>query len=118
MMKMNEKSPSDKFRLGDEPISNTIWGADARFTFEPRWLTRGIDMIPFLQTKETSSINFSGEFAQLRPKHVETQAFKRTENRLKDIDRSFSSDEKQGTSYIDLGLVQAAEALGVSSNLV
>lgn len=101
MMKMNEKSPSDKFRLGDEPISNTIWGADARFTFEPRWLTRGIDMIPFLQTKEPSSINFSGEFAQLRPKHVETQAFKRTENRLKDIDRSFSSDEKQGTSYID-----------------
>ncbi|TDI77557.1 MAG: cell surface protein SprA, partial [Bacteroidetes bacterium] len=101
VMTMKEKSPSDKFRIGDEPISNMIWGADASLNFEPRWLTSGIDMIPLLQTREPSRINVSGEFAQLRPNHVETQAFKRTEDRLADLGRSFSTDEQNGTSFID-----------------
>lgn len=101
VMRMSQKSPADKYRIGEEPISNTIWGVDGAIKFEPRWMTRAIDFIPLLQTKETSEISLTGEFAQLRPDHFETIAFERTRRDLKKNNRDFASDELRGTSYID-----------------
>lgn len=101
LMRMNQKSPIDKYRIGEEPISNTIWGVDGTLKLEPRWMTRAIDYIPLLQTKEPSSINLTGEFAQLRPSNTQTIAFERTRRELRDVGRDFSSDELGGTSYID-----------------
>ncbi|NNF04029.1 MAG: cell surface protein SprA, partial [Rhodothermales bacterium] len=101
LMRMNEKSPIDKFRIGEEPISNTIWGVDGTLELEPMWLTRAIDRVPLLQTKEPSRISLTGEFAQLRPNHTQTIAFERTREDLQDAGRDFSSDELRGTSYID-----------------
>ena len=48
---------------------------DGQLALEPRWLTRLVDALPLLQTKEPSSINITGEFAQLLPGHTETNAF-------------------------------------------
>ncbi len=101
MMKMNQKSPIDKFRIGEEPISNTIWGVDGNVKLQPRWLTQAIDAIPLLQTREPSQIALTGEFAQLRPNTVQTIAFDRTRSDLKKQGRDFATDELKGTSYID-----------------
>lgn len=101
VMRMNQQSPIDKFRIGEEPISNTIWGVDGAIELEPRWMTRAIDLVPLLQTREPSSISISGEFAQLRPGNTQTVAFERTRRELQDAGRDFNRDELGGTSYID-----------------
>jgi len=64
-------------------------------------MTRAVDFIPLLQTKEESSVTLTGEFAQLRPSNTQTVAFDRTRRELQDAGRDFNSDELNGTSYID-----------------
>ena len=101
LFSLNQKSPIDKFRIGEEPISNLIWGVDGQLTMEPDWLTRAVDALPFIQTRAPSSIRISGEFAQLRPGASQTTAFERTRKRLEQIGRGFKSDEQRGISYLD-----------------
>ena len=101
VMRMTQKSAIDKFRIGEEPIANTIWGVDGAIKLKPRWITRAIDFVPLLQTKEESSISLTGEFAQLRPSNTQTVAFDRTRRELQDAGQDFKSDELNGTSYID-----------------
>lgn len=55
--------------VGDEPSSNNIWGLDLNFKKESRFITKMIDKLPIIQTKEPSQITFSGEVAQLVPGH-------------------------------------------------
>lgn len=85
-MHLTEQPITQKVNLGDEPISNTIWGMDGNYNAESRFLTRLVDKIPFINTKETSSLNFSGEFAQLVPGHPNALNF---------------AGSKNGTSYLD-----------------
>ncbi|MDE2731391.1 MAG: cell surface protein SprA [Bacteroidota bacterium] len=101
VMRMSQKSITDKFRVGDEPISNMVWGLDGKVHLEPRWLTRAIDAVPLLQTKEASRIVITGEFAQLRPGHTVTNAFKDQRRTLRSEGRDFTSDEQRGISYVD-----------------
>ena len=53
--------------IGNEPPKNTKYGFDVNYRAESRMLTKIIDAIPLIQTKEQSQITFSGEFAQLIP---------------------------------------------------
>jgi cell surface protein SprA len=69
VMHLSEQPITQKISIGDEPISNTIWGFDANYSSSSRLLTRIIDKIPFISTKAPSSVNFNGEFAQLIPGH-------------------------------------------------
>ena len=101
VMRLSEKSPVDKFRIGEEPIKNTIWGVDGSMNLEPRWLTRAVDALPLVQTKENSALSVSGEYAQLRPGHTQTNAFDRTRENLQEEGRDFRQDELNGISYID-----------------
>lgn len=101
VMRLSQKSPVDKFRIGEEPIANTIWGFDGSINLEPRWLTRTLDALPLISTRAESRIQLKGEFAQLRPGHTETLAFERTQRDLRDQGRNFKSDEQRGISYID-----------------
>ncbi len=98
---LNQKSPIDKFRIGEEPISNTIWGVDGAVDLQPSWLTRAVDALPFIQTRAPSSIQITGEFAQLRPGASETIAFERSRRDLENNGRDFKSDELRGISYLD-----------------
>lgn len=82
VLNLTERPITSKVNIGDEPISNTIWGFDGSYRTDAPFLTRLIDKLPFLETKEKSNITFSGEFAHLIPGHS------------KAID-------KTGTSYID-----------------
>lgn len=101
LMRLNEKSQIDKFRIGEEPVSNTIWGVDGAISLEPRWLTRAIDALPLIQTRAPSAISITGEFAQIRPGNAQTNAFEIARDRLRDADRDFTDDQLRGISYID-----------------
>ncbi len=69
VMNLTERPLTQKINIGDEPINNTIWGADFNYQTESQYITKLVDMIPLIDTKEKSSINVSGEFAQLIPGH-------------------------------------------------
>jgi cell surface protein SprA len=86
IMHLTEQPINQNEVAGDESISNTIWGFDANYTSESRLLTRLVDKIPFIHTKVPSSINFSGEFAQLLPGSPGALNF---------------AGSKNGTSYLD-----------------
>lgn len=94
--KLKEQPLSDKIRIGNEPINNTVLGLDARANFEAPWLTQAIDKVPLLQTKTPSNIQFSGEFAQLRPGVAQTNAVQEA------IDNNeLYRDEENGLVFID-----------------
>lgn len=67
LLHLNEKPVTQKVTIGDEPVSNTIWGVDYNYKTDLPFLTRVIDKIPLINTKEMSSLTTQGEFAQLVP---------------------------------------------------
>lgn len=94
--RFSERPLDDKIRLGEEPISNSVIGFDANARVDTPFITRALDWMPMLQTREASEFTFSGEFAQLRPGISETRAVSRAVRN----DELFP-DEEQGLSFID-----------------
>jgi len=82
IMNLTERPLTQKVNIGDEPISNTIWGIDGSYRSESHLLTTLVDAISLISTREPSNLTFTGEFAQLIPGH--SRAIK-----------------KEGTAYID-----------------
>ncbi len=82
IMNLTERPLTQKVNIGDEPISNTIWGLNGSYRTQSQWLTNMVDKLPFLETKEPSTITMVGEFAQLVPGHSK-------------------AIEKEGNAYID-----------------
>ncbi|MFT4857125.1 MAG: cell surface protein SprA [Algoriphagus sp.] len=64
---LNERPNVTRIATGSETLRNSIWGLDANYSDESRWLTKLADALPFTDTKETSMVQFSGEFAHLIP---------------------------------------------------
>ncbi len=85
-MHLFERPFTQKVNIGDDPISNRVYGLDVNYSKEAPWLTKMVDKIPFIETKEASSINFMAEAAFLRPGHA------------KAIN---TNDGKEGVVYID-----------------
>ena len=94
--RFSERPLDDKIRIGDEPISNAVIGFDANARVDTPFVTRFLDWMPLIQTREASEFSFSGEFAQLRPGISETRAVRRAVRN----DELFP-DEEQGLSFID-----------------
>ncbi len=67
ILRLNERPITQKVNIGDEPITNTIWGLDGAYRTESRFITKLVDKLPFISTKEPSSVTFNGEFANLIP---------------------------------------------------
>lgn len=82
ILNLTERPLTQKVSIGDEPISNTIWGVNASYRSELPWLTKAVDFLPFLETKEMSTVTITGEFAHLIPGHSK-------------------AIEKEGNAYID-----------------
>ena len=83
ILHLKERPLTKKVSIGDEPISNTILGLNVDYrNNDMPFITRMIDKLPFIETKERSSISFNGEFAQLIPGHSK-------------------AIEKEGVSYLD-----------------
>ena len=84
VLNLTEKPLTQKINIGDEPISNTIWGLNGAYSTDSRFLTKMVDKLPFIQTKEKSTFSVVGEFAHFIPGHP----------------KSINIDET-GTSYVD-----------------
>ncbi len=69
IMNLTERPLTKKVNIGDEPVSNTIWGLDGNYRTDAPFLTRLVDKIPLIETKEMSTITAAGEFAYLIPGH-------------------------------------------------
>ncbi|MCK5609947.1 cell surface protein SprA, partial [Candidatus Pacearchaeota archaeon] len=69
IMNLSERPLTHKVGIGEEPISNTIWGLNTSYRTESQFLTTLIDKLPLIETKEKSSIMFDAEFAHLIPGH-------------------------------------------------
>jgi cell surface protein SprA len=67
ILNLTERPLTQKVNFGNEAISNTIWGLNTSFQTESSVLTKIVDLLPFYQTKEKSTITFDAEFAQLIP---------------------------------------------------
>lgn len=82
ILNLTEKPLTQKVSIGNEPISNTIWGVNTSYRKDAPFLTKAVDFIPFIETKEMSTVTFTGEFAHLIPGHSK-------------------AIQKEGNAYID-----------------
>jgi len=85
-LSLTEKPLTPKVNIGEEPISNSIWGLDLNYSTSSRFLTKMVDRLPFISTKAPSKFSFSGEFAKLVPGHPKALN---------------SAGDKGGVSYLD-----------------
>ncbi len=86
LMHLTEQPITQNEVIGQESISNTMAGFDVNYNSTSRLLTRLVDKIPLIHTKVPSSLNFSGEFAQLIPGSPAALNF---------------AGSKNGTAYLD-----------------
>ena len=62
---LGEKPLTTKVPMGSEPLNNTLWGVNFAWKKESQWLTDMLDRLPLLSCSAPSSINITGEYAQL-----------------------------------------------------
>lgn len=68
VLHLNERTGGiSRFAVGNEPTKNTQYGLDINYQGESRFLTKMVDALPMISTKEPSTISFNAEFAQLVP---------------------------------------------------
>lgn len=63
----NERPLISRNLIGTEPARNLQYGLDLNLRKNSRILTKAVDALPFLQTKEQSTVTLNAEFAQLLP---------------------------------------------------
>ena len=68
MERLNERPFFSKTNYGEDPIRNTMYGADINYRGQLPQLTRAVNKLLYT-TKEMSTINAYGEAAILRPGH-------------------------------------------------
>ncbi len=89
-MRLFERPFTQKVNIGDDPINNRVVGLDVNYRKEAPFLTKMVDAIPFIETKEESSINLVAEVAALKPSHPKAINVGTTDE-----------DQKGGTVYVD-----------------
>ncbi|WP_290506206.1 cell surface protein SprA [Algoriphagus sp.] len=91
---LNERPNVTRIATGSETIRNSLWGLDANYSDESRWLTKLADALPFTNTKEVSQVQISGEFAHLIPG---------TSNRVNGEGASYIDDFEAAITPFNLG---------------
>ncbi len=69
VMRLNERPFTQQVSYGDDPIKNTVLGADANYQTEFPALTRLLDKLPIYSTTASSFVNSNLEVAALLPGH-------------------------------------------------
>ena len=67
--RLNERPYFTKTNYGEDPIRNTMYGADVAYRSQWPGLTRLFNKLPFSSSKEMSTITAIGEAAYLQPGH-------------------------------------------------
>lgn len=93
VLNLRERPITQKVNMGDEPVNNTIIGTDFNFQKESPFLTQLVDRIPLINTKEKSTVTFSGEAAKLFPGHSRA---------ISKIGNAYIDDFEGSQSLIDL----------------
>ena len=69
MQRLTERPFFTKMNYGEDPIRNTMYGADFSYRTESKGLTRMLNKLPFFNSTTVSTINAYGEAALLKPGH-------------------------------------------------
>lgn len=93
-MNLRERPLTTKNNFGEEPSSNSIWGLDFNYRKEVPFITKLIDKLPGIQTKEPSTLTLQSEIAQFIPGMAKTGA--------KESNVSYIDDFEGAESSIDL----------------
>ncbi len=88
VMNYNQQTLSDKVRLGEEPMSNTMVGVDASTKLDLGFLTDALNILPSYYSKEISQFSFKGEAAYMLPDPNTKKS-------------TIESDGGKGIAYID-----------------
>lgn len=64
-LNLNQETLSDKVRIGEEPLNNSIYGVDLATSVDLPFITQGLNNL--ISTKEMSSLAMKGEFAYINP---------------------------------------------------
>lgn len=65
ILNLNQQTLNDKVRIGEEPLSNTMYGVDFSTGADLPFLTKLLDNVS--STREMSGFTFAGEFAYMDP---------------------------------------------------
>jgi cell surface protein SprA len=68
-MQLFERPLTQKVNYGDDPINNRVFGLDFNLSKDAPWLTKFMDKLPLISTKEPSTITAQAEVAGLKPSH-------------------------------------------------
>jgi cell surface protein SprA len=97
---MYERPLTTKTNFNEEPLLNSIFGADVAYSNKSRFITRMVDRLPFLETKEISRITAYGEFAKIIPHNHRSQGGQRGISNLEDFENAeLPNDLKQVTNW-------------------
>ncbi len=64
-LNLNQKTLSDKVRIGEEPLNNSIFGLDFKTSLDLPFITKGLDNI--ISTRTMSTFSLDGELAYMNP---------------------------------------------------
>lgn len=70
MVRLSERPFFTKVDYGEDPIRNTMYGADVNYHKDVPRLTKLLDKLPFYRTTAPSAINAYAEAAYLKPGHA------------------------------------------------
>ena len=98
LLHLNERPQITRVGIGNEPVSNTMWGLDVNYSEDSRLLTKLVDALPFIDTKAPSRLTFRGEFAQLIPG---------TSNQVDGVGTSYIDDFENTVTPFSLSNVQS-----------
>ncbi|HLP43151.1 MAG TPA: cell surface protein SprA, partial [Fibrobacteria bacterium] len=62
----SQTTTAERPELGREPFNQMLWGFNARLTGAPKWMTRAVNLVPFVSTEAPSKALFDFEVAQSR----------------------------------------------------
>lgn len=85
---LNQSTLDQKIRIGQEgPMRNFVWNLNGQLNFEPYFVTKALNALPLIQTKEPTTLRVEGEIAEIIPNP-------NTRN-------SPDTDDPNGVMYID-----------------
>ncbi|MCC7298346.1 MAG: cell surface protein SprA, partial [Bacteroidia bacterium] len=104
---MYERPLTTKTNFNEEPLLNTIFGADLAYSNKSRMLTKLVDALPFLETKEVSNITSYAEFAKIYPHNHKSQGSQRGISNLDDFENAeLPNDFKMVTNWVPASVPQ------------
>jgi len=89
-MRYGQTIPTNKVQIyaGEEPVTNLAIGFDGWVKYDADFITKAIDALPLIDTKEPSKLELSGEWAMMSPNPNTKQSL-------------VASDGDKGAAYID-----------------